>query len=397
MTMQSTADIVVIGAGVNGVSTAYHLAKAGAGRVVVVEWRHLGAGASGKSGALVRTHYTNEPETRLAQVSLDYFQHWGDVVGGECGFQPIGLLVFVPREQRAHLEANVAMHREMGVNAQLISADDVRELDPSVWTGDFDVAAWEPQSGYADPNATVYSFARAAMDLGVELLLDTPVLRVLTDGERVSGVETASGTIHAPTVVICAGAWANALLSPLGIDLGLTPTPARVAVFRWAFDRSPRHLTYIDHANDTWARPTDGTSTLGGAEVAQTGSIDPDNVIESLDQAQIDATRAQLVKRFPTMRHSTMRGNWAGVLMMSPDARPIIGALEGYAGLYTMAGDSGTSFKTAPAIGKCLAELITEGRATTVDLTPFRASRFAEGQFWRDEHDYELTRPTISR
>lgn len=221
--------------------------------------------------------------------------------------------------------------------------------------------------------------------------------RILTDGSRVTGVETSRGTIAAPTVVVAAGAWTNQLFDPLGIDLGLRPIPARVAVFRWAYDRSPSHITYIDHINGTWARPTDGNSTLGGAEVAQTGTIDLDDISESLTQQQIEASRGQLVRRFPTMSHSTMRGNWAGVLSMSPDGRPLIGQLDQYDGLYTMAGDSGTCFKTAPAIGLCLSELITSGRATTVDLTPFRPSRFAEGQPWHDEHDYDLTQQTISR
>lgn len=139
-----TADIVVIGAGVNGISTAYHLAKAGAGKIVVVERQHLAAGASGKSGALVRMHYTNEPETRLARTSLDYFQNWGDVVGGDCGFRPVGLLVFVAREQRVDLEANLAMQQEVGVDTRLISATDAKELDPSLYVDDVDVVAWEP-------------------------------------------------------------------------------------------------------------------------------------------------------------------------------------------------------------------------------------------------------------
>ncbi|HET7037721.1 MAG TPA: FAD-binding oxidoreductase [Thermomicrobiaceae bacterium] len=392
-----TADTVIIGAGVNGASLAMHLARAGAGKIVVVERRHLGAGASGKSGALVRMHYTNEPETRLARVSLDYFQHWGELVGGDCGFQPVGLLVFAAREQRDDLEANVAMQRELGVNTHLISAADARELDPALFVDDVDVVAYEPDSGYADPNATTYGFARAAMALGVEFQLDTPALRVLTEAGRVTGVETTRGTIQAGNVVITAGAWANGLLAPLGIDLGLAPRPARVAVFRAAFERPTRQLTYIDKINDLWARPTDGDCTLSGTEGAQVGPVDPEHVIESLSQEQIELTRQQLANRFPSIRHSTMRGNWAGVLMMSPDSRPVIGRLEEYEGLYCMAGDSGTSFKTAPAIGKCLSELITTGRATTVDLTPFRASRFAEGQPWIDEHDYGRERPTISR
>ncbi len=392
-----TADVVVVGAGVNGASTAFHLAKAGAGKVVVVEREHLAAGASGKSGALVRMHYTNEPETRLARASLDYFQNWDEIVGGECGFQPVGLLVFVAREQRADLEANVAMQREVGVNTQLISPDEARELDPSLFVDDVDIVAYEPDSGYADPNATTYSFARAAMQLGAEFQLGTSVLRILTDGGRVTGVETTRGTIQAPTVVIVAGAWANQLLNPLGIDLGLVPSPARIAIFRWAFDRSTRHMTYIDHGNHTWARPIDGNCTLGGAEIAPSGAADPEDYVETVSQDFIDLSRRQLAKRIPTIQHSTVRGNWAGILMVSPDSRPIIGRLEQFDGLYCMAGDSGTSFKTAPAIGRCLSDLITQGRATTVDLTPFRASRFAEGRPWVDEHDYGLVQPTISR
>jgi sarcosine oxidase, subunit beta len=392
-----TADIVVVGGGVTGVSTAFHLAKAGVGKVVVVEKGHLASGASGKSGALVRMHYTNEPESRLARASLDYFQNWGDLVGGDCGFQQVGLVFFAPRERRDELEMNVAMQREIGINTQLITAAEVLELDPSVYVDDIDVAAYEPESGYADPNATTFGMAQAAMEMGVEFLLDTRVLRVLTDGERVTGVETTEGTITAATVVIAAGAWANALFEPLGIDLGLKPVPARVAAFRWAIERAPRHLTYIDRTNGTWARPLDGVSTLGGAELAQLGDVDPENVYESLTQAEIDVTRQQLAKRFPTMRHSTMRGAWAGVLMMSPDAHPLIGRLEQYEGLYCMAGDSGTSFKTAPGIGKCLSELIVDGQATTVDLTPFRPSRVAEGQLWHDENDYGFERSTISR
>src|SRR6476659_6560022 len=166
--MVETADVIVVGAGANGSSTAFHLARAGAGKVVVVERGHLAAGATGKSGALVRMHYTNEPETRLAVESHKYFTNWADLVGGECGFRQIGLLTFAPPEYRDHLEANVAMQREVGADARIITPEDALELDPSLYVGDVTAVAYEPLAGYADPNATTYSFARAAMDRGVE-------------------------------------------------------------------------------------------------------------------------------------------------------------------------------------------------------------------------------------
>jgi sarcosine oxidase, subunit beta len=395
--MAETADVIVIGAGANGSSTAFHLAQMGAGKVVVVERGHLAAGATGKSGALVRMHYTNEPETRLAVESHKYFANWGELVGGDCGFRPIGLLTFTPPEYRDHLEANVAMQREVGADARIISPQDALALDPSLYVGDVTAVAYEPRAGYADPNATTYAFARAAMDRGVEFKLDTRATKVLTDGGRVTGVETTAGVIQAPVVVIAAGAWANELFAPLGIDLGLIPVAARVTLFRWAFDRSPQHLTYIDQINNTWARPVDGNCTLIGAESGVRVSPDPEHAPEAVDEGYIQVCREKLVARFPVMRHSTVRGNWAGVLMMSPDARPIIDKLPQHEGLYCMTGDSGTSFKTSPAIGKCLAEWITEGSPKTVDLTPFRSTRFAEGKPWEDEYNYGVARATISR
>src|SRR5260370_1916541 len=179
-----TADVVVIGAGANGTSTAFHLAKAGVKRVAVVERQYLGSGATGKSGALVRMHYTNEPEVRLAFESLKYFQHWKEMVGGECGFQPLGLLVFTPSEYSAHLDANLAMMRRVGVNTQTISPQEAQELDPSLYTRDVTRGAYEPESGYADPNATIYSLARASAALAVTFQFATEDTRVLITGNR---------------------------------------------------------------------------------------------------------------------------------------------------------------------------------------------------------------------
>jgi sarcosine oxidase subunit beta len=394
----ASADVVIIGAGVIGASTAFHLARAGVKRVVVVERRHLAAGASGKSGALVRMHYTDEPEVRLALESLRYFQNWADLVGGDCGFRQTGFLTMVPEEFRANLEANVAMQRRVGVNTQLISPDEAREVDPSVWVGDVSILAYEPESGYADPAGTTYAFAQAAAERGAEFRLNCPATAIRVEGGRVRGVETSEGPIEAPVVLLAAGPWANDLLRPLAVDLGLVTSISRVTLFRWAFGRSPKHPIYIDHVNNTWLRPIDGTSTLIGMEsgVSRLGG-DPNSYSEAVDQSYVEGCREKLVARFPIMRDAPMRGNWAGMFMRSPDSLPIIDQLPQYAGLFCFTGDSGSSFKTSPAIGKCLAEWIVDGRPTTVDLRAFRSTRFAEGQPWRSETGYSHASLTISR
>ncbi|MDQ4044807.1 MAG: FAD-binding oxidoreductase, partial [Chloroflexota bacterium] len=342
-------------------------------------------------------HYSNIPETKLAFESLKYFENWSDMVGGDCGFHQVGTLVFASREHRDHLEANLAIQREVGVNSCLIAVDEAREIDPDVYTDDVDVVGYEPESGYADPNATTYAFADAARAMGVEIRQGARALRVLTDGTRVTDVETDRGAIRTRRVIVVAGAWANQLFEPIGVDLGLFPRQSRIAIFRGAQGRTYPHPTYIDHANHLWARPIDGNCTLGGAEIGAPVRVDPEDYQEHVTQEYIEFTRKQLGKRFPSIAQSTVRGNWACALMGSPDGRPVIGTIEQYDGLHTMAGDNGTSFKTAPAIGKCLSELVLEGDATTVDLTPFRPSRFAEGQPWVDRHDYQLVDASVSR
>ena len=394
-----TADVVIIGAGISGLSTAFHLARAGVRRVVVVERRHVAAEATGKSGALVRAGYDDATETRLALEGLRQFTSWRELVGGDCGLRQVGLLVLTPPERRNFQEASLTKQRELGVNARTVSADEAREIDPSLWCAHESHITYEPDAGYADPNAASHSLAKVATDLGVELRLETTVTRVLTASDRVTGVETTGGNIGSPVVLVAAGAWANKLFEPLGIDLDMSPILARVSLFRWTAERSPRHATCIDRFGEgCWFRPVEGDHTLVGAEsgLGRVGA-DPDSYSETPSQDYVDRCRGALVGRYPAMRHSTMRGAWAGVLMRSRDSRPIIDRLDHYyEGLFCMAADSGTSFKTGPAIGRCLAEWITEGEAKTVDLTPLGSTRF-DGQGPAGAPGEETEGATVSR
>src|SRR5215469_5487495 len=153
--MSSTADAVVVGGGVVGASVAFHLALMGMKHVVLCERRFLAAGATGKSGALVRMHYTNEPEARLAFASLPYFANWNDMVGhGSAGFLNTGMLRIVARENEAKLRANVAMLRQVGIDTTVVGSEDVGHIAPSWNVQDIAAAAFEPKSGCADPVAT---------------------------------------------------------------------------------------------------------------------------------------------------------------------------------------------------------------------------------------------------
>ena len=391
-----SADVVVIGGGANGTSTAYHLASLGVTSVVLLERRHLAAGATGKSGSLVRTHYTNEAESRLAFESLKVFHDFETLVGGHAGFERVGFVQIVPRGYEEALRKNVERHRRIGIDTQVLSRDELAHLLPGCYADDVGAAAYEPSSGFADPNATTFAFAEAARRLGVRLRLGCQATRIVTQRERVVAVETTDGRVDTPTVVVATGAWATPLLAPLGLDWGLTPHRVQVSIFRWPPGWSRRHPAVIDAIHHSWLRPEGAASTLAGVDLG-VKHADPESLDEGVDPVYVARCREKLAARLPIFGDAPMRGGWAGLIMMSPDGRPIIDQIPSVPGLYGMLGDSGTSFKTSPAIGKCLAEWIVHGKPRTLDLTPFRSTRFAEGLLWHDEDHYGAERLTISR
>src|SRR5438309_2120660 len=391
-----SADVVVVGGGVNGASTAFHLTQLGVKNVVLLERGTLASGATGKSGALVRTHYTNEHEARLAFESLKVFRNFDAMVGGECGFEALGFLQLVPRGYEAALHRNVEMQRRLGIKTEVVSHNDLRSLLPGIHVDDVGGAAWEPDSGFADPNATTFAFAAAAQRLGATIETACEVTQVVTERGRVVGVETPRGRIDTDAVVLVPGAWASPLLKPLALDFGLQPHRIQITIFRWPAGFDTRHCVVIDATRHSWFRPEGTAATLIGVELG-VGHADPNTYDEGVDPEFVATCREALSARLPVFADATMRGGWAGMIMMSPDGRPIIDQIPSVAGLYCMLGDSGTSFKTSPAIGKCLAEWIVDGKPKTVDLTPFRSTRFAEGLLWHDEDNYGGQGLTIAR
>src|SRR5262249_53397629 len=156
-----------------------------------------------------------------------------NVVGGDCGFEPIGFLQIVPPGYEAALARNVARQQRLGITTEVIGTDRLRELLPGARVDDVGAAAWEPDSGFADPNATTFAIAEAARRIGVTLEMGCEVTRVVTQHGRVTGVETSEGPVAAPVVVLVPGAWATSLLAPLGLDFGLSPYRIQISIFRW--------------------------------------------------------------------------------------------------------------------------------------------------------------------
>ncbi len=382
--MSTNTDVLIIGGGVQGASLAFHLAQRGV-NVTVLEKKFVGAGATGRSSGLVRMHYDTEIDARLAWVSFQYFRDWNERVGGECGFTRTGFIQIVSREQVEKLKANVAMHQRIGIASLVITADDVKRLAPSFATDDFDVAAYEPESGYAMPSDTANALMTAARDRGARLVQGCAVTGIDVAGGRVTGVTTTQGAFSAPVVVNAAGPWAGKINEMAGLDLPFdTWRHDTMFVVRPA-EIGPSHPTVIDFPHDMYFRP-EGGLTLVGLEDGNPLGEAPDSDTDHAQAGFVERAIDRICLRMPAMERGDLHSAHGGYDGITPDQHPILGA-AGPDGFYLDCGHSGTGFKTAPAVGLCMAELILDGQAKTVDISPYAPGRFAAGRLVKGNYD----------
>ena len=377
-----TADAVVVGAGIIGTSTAFNLARLGFGHVVVLERDHVAAQASRLSAGLVRTHYSNAPEARMALRGLHWFENWAELVGGDPGFHRTGLANPVAREDHEKLRRNVAMLHGIGVDTHLVGPEELVELEPDMRVDEDQLAAYEPRSGYADPGATTNAMAAGARRLGVDIREGVNVLAVRVDGARVTGVDTSTGVIATRVVILANGAWSVPLAAALGIAI-----PIETVAVRLAFVRRPsamrrgwgRHLVVLDRAHGAYTRP-DGEDLsmigLAGARVPMQ-SADDYTTAAPPDATFEDLALAQVARRFPSFAGAPVVRRHSGPIDATPDLCAIIDRVHPE-GLHLAVGLSGSGFKKGPAIGEAVAELVVHGESRTVPIREFRLSRFAE-------------------
>jgi len=396
-----STDIAIVGGGIMGASIAWRLAHLGAGAVTLFERSTIAAGASGRTGALLRQHYTNPAEATLAYQSLNVFKNWSDIVGGSCGFERTGLVVTIPtgddaEANLARLEVNIAMQRSTGIETRIIAASELQDLDPFAQVDDIAAAAFEAESGCVDAVAATQGMARAARRAGASIIEGVGVTWITIDAGRIAGISTTHGEIRCGAIVVSNGPWSPALLATLGIDLPIVAVRVQVATFLRPIAFPESHPAYVDIAAGMFCRPLGtGRTMVGVSGGDQHDPVDPDGFDRTLDRAYPGSARAALARRYPIMRKGSFLTGHAGLYDMTLDAHPIIGSLAnvGVDGLYIAAGFSGAGFKKGPAVGQAMAELIVHGASSVADLTPFRFERFGDDS-WRDP--WSTTEYTLS-
>ncbi|MBI2203305.1 MAG: FAD-binding oxidoreductase [Candidatus Rokubacteria bacterium] len=373
-----TADVIVVGAGIMGVSTAYHLARLGVRRVVVLERDTVCSGSTALASGGIRHQYANRLGIELTTHSIVTYERFRDEFGVDPNFRQHGYLILIAtEEQLAVSRRSVALQRELGVAVELLDAEATRKLCPYLRTDDLLGATYTPRDGYADPYLATTAIAARARDMGVVVHQGCEVRTFTRAGDRVTGVVTDAGTLEAPAVVIATGAWSGVVGKLAGVDIPVVPHRRHKFITApFPEDRIPAETPFvIDQHQGASLRREGAGLLLGGGRRDEPASFSTD-VDRTIEPRVIE----RAVHRAPALAEARLMRGWAGLYEMTPDQTGIVSAMPGIAGLYVIAGFSGHGFMHGPIAGQLMAELIVHGRSVTMDAVPLDIARFARGQ-----------------
>jgi sarcosine oxidase subunit beta len=388
--MAQTYDVLIVGGGVIGTSIAWSLAQRRVGRIVVLEKSYLGAGSSGKSGAIIRQHYSNVLTAAMAQKSLRVFEHFEDIVQGPPVFTRTGMVIVVNERDRTGLEANLALQQGLGIDVRLVSAQELADIDPDARLAEDEMAAFEAEAGYVEAVQVVASYAEAARRAGADVREGVEVKQVLIEGQRVAGVETNEGRYQSRTVILATGPWAAALARQSGLRLPVQACRTQVALFRRPADFARRLPVYGDFVQGIYFKPTHGEMLHAGSLAGEEAKdpVDPDHYNEAADGDWLPQVRQRLGRRYPAMHRGYGRGGYGALYAITPDWHPILDRWPGVEGAYCAVGFSGHGFKMSPIVGQLMAELVVDGQPQTLDIAPLRLARFEENDLVKTPYAY---------
>ena len=373
----STADVVIVGAGIMGVSTAYHLARRRPGRIVVLERDTVCSGSTALASGGIRHQYANRIGIELTTHSIQTYERFETEFGVDPQFRQHGYLILVTtEEQLAQAEKNVALQRSLGVDVRLLSPGEISRQFPYIHTDDLRGGTYSPRDGYADPYLAATAIAARARDLGVAIETGCEVVGFERAG-RDHVVVTRGGAVTAPAVVIAAGAWSGLVGRLAGVDIPVTPFRRSKFITRdFPFDRIPAATPFVidPHLGTSLRREGPGL-LLGIGRKGESGSFST-----ATDWSLTEPLVERAMRRFPAVADAELMRAWTGLYEMTPDQTGIVSAVPDVSGLYVIAGFSGHGFMHGPIAGQLMAELILDGRATTVDIAPLGLERFARGE-----------------
>jgi len=380
------ADVVVVGGGAMGASIAYHLAAAGAGRIVLLEREPaFGLGSTGRCAGGFRHQFSSEVNVRLSLASIRLIREFSATHGLPLDVHVEGYLFLVRDETAwAGYRGAAAMQRGLGARVEELDVAAVADLVPGLAIDGIVGATFGPDDGIADPSGLTNGYATLARRLGVEIRLGVAATAIRTspDGSAVTGVSARDGEIDAPVVVNAAGVWAPSLAAICGVDLPIEPQPRHVVVTSGFPGRPERRTLVIDTATMFYFHREGAGVLMGMPRLADAVATFQTVVDDEWIATELLPTAVSV---FPALEAAGLARAWVGLYEMTPDRHAILGPVDGLAGLFLANGFSGHGFQHAPIVGKVTAELVT-GAPPTVDVSALRLERFARGELIGESH-----------
>jgi sarcosine oxidase subunit beta len=370
--LQTTADVVIIGAGVIGCSTAYHLAQMGVTDVVVLEMDQVGSGSSSKSASMLSLQFCgDELSARMAQVSYARYMEFEEELGVPIDFRKTGWLSVATEETAGHLLEGARLMQSLGVATEVLEPEEIRHRYPEINTQDVALGVWGPDDGSIDPHMIMWGYVQRACAMGVRLFQGVRATGIAVQRGRVQGVETEQGLVRTGVVVNAGGPWAKEIGRWVGVEIPIV-NRVRGIVVTGPVPEIPASRPFVEDVTREWYYRPEGRGVLMGMGTQPTEKLSA-HISYDMIEEMIDVA----VHRVPALERAGVLSAWAGLRPMTPDEHPIVGPVEAAEGLVLSCGWGGMGIMQAPMAGRLAAEFIADGHASTVDPGDLSIERFA--------------------
>jgi sarcosine oxidase subunit beta len=380
MTLPKTADIIIIGGGVMGASTAYHLAARGQKNVLLLEKEEFfGQGATGRCAGGVRYQFSTEINVELSKKSLPMLESFKEEIGQDIHYLKCGYLFALTKPQDvAYFRNNVELQHRLGIQTEWLSGDEVRYRLPLMRFEDALAGTFNPKDGLVDPNSVVMGYINAALRLGARAENNINVTGILVESGKVRGIITNHGIVSSPIIINAAGPWSGLISDMAGISIPLTPL-RRQMLTTASLPELPTDFPFvIDFAQSLYFH-REGNGLLTGMSNQDEKPGYDQNVDEEFELVNLDAA----ISRMPLLEKASLASHWAGLYEVTPDAHPIFGKTP-VKGFHVVTGFSGHGFMHGPIAGKLMAEYLLDGSFQTLDVSMLDLARFEEDRLIND-------------
>ncbi|MCS7233762.1 MAG: FAD-binding oxidoreductase [Synergistetes bacterium] len=376
--MRKSADVVIIGGGIQGCAIAYNLAKMGCKNVVILERNTIASGSTGRCAAGIRAQWGTEMNCRLGIASIEIFENLSEELGRDIDLHQGGYLIIAYKESEfEQLKKNVKLQNSLGIKSKIISEEEAKELCPLLNTEGVVGFTFHQRDGHADPLLTTFAYAEAARRLGVEICSFTEAIGIDVRNGKIRGVITNKGYISTKVVVNCAGPYAKEVAAMVGVDIPIYPERHEILVTE-PIERVSKPMLMSFSGNFYVQQRPHGSFIMGYGPKEHLRSHALNSTWGFLEEMA-----KKFVRLLPALSGLRVVRQWAGSYEMSPDAQPILGGIDEIEGFYISAGFSGHGFMFGPITGKVLAELILNGESSIpVEMLNYR--RFERGNLIKE-------------